>query len=96
MSIGSSSDPLSSLLAAYPCGTILLRDSLAASGHFLLPWLTAACLKQGQKVCSVSPADGEFGLPGLGAWLCSSSSSSSGRMLLELKTGPAHVSDLFL
>lgn len=45
-----SPDPLAALLGAYPCGTLLLRDSLAASAAFLLPWLTAACVKQGHKV----------------------------------------------
>jgi hypothetical protein len=44
-------DPLVGLLQAFPCGVLLLRDSLAASGHFLLPWLTSAALGQGHKVC---------------------------------------------
>jgi hypothetical protein len=43
-------DPVSSLLLAYPTGSILLKDSLAASAHFLLPWITAAAVKQGHKV----------------------------------------------
>lgn len=43
-------DPLTSLLQCYPAGVLLLRDSLAASGHFLLPWITGAAVKQGHKV----------------------------------------------
>jgi len=48
-------DPLQSLLSTYPSGVLLLRDSLAASGHFLLPWITAAAVKQGHKVCALLP-----------------------------------------
>lgn len=45
-----SEDPISALLQAFPCGCLLLRDSLAASGHFLLPWITTAALQQRHKV----------------------------------------------
>lgn len=47
------SDPVSGLLQGYPSGTILVRDSLAASAHFLLPWITAACIQQGHKVGNI-------------------------------------------
>jgi hypothetical protein len=50
MQPAASEDPLVGLLHAFPCGVFLLRDSLAASGHFLLPWLTSAALGQGHKV----------------------------------------------
>lgn len=50
MQLPAPEDPLVGLLHAFPCGMLLLRDSLAASGHFLLPWLTAAALGQGHKV----------------------------------------------
>ncbi|WIA35843.1 hypothetical protein OEZ86_004229 [Tetradesmus obliquus] len=49
MQLPAPEDPLVGLLHAFPCGMLLLRDSLAASGHFLLPWLTAAALGQGHK-----------------------------------------------
>jgi hypothetical protein len=45
-----SSGPIAGLLACYPAGVLLLRDSLAAAGHFLLPWIGAASVKQGHKV----------------------------------------------
>lgn len=57
MSGGDTCDPVSSLLWAYPTGSILLRDSLAASAHFLLPWITSAAVKQGHKVCDATAAE---------------------------------------
>lgn len=50
LDIAAASDPITGLLLGYPTGTILVRDSLAASSHFLLPQLTAAALQQGHKV----------------------------------------------
>lgn len=43
-------DPIHSLVRTFPSGCLLLRDSLAASAQFLLPWLTAASLQQGDHV----------------------------------------------
>jgi hypothetical protein len=54
---GDACDPVSSLLWAYPTGCILLRDSLVASAHFLLPWITSAAVKQGHKVREPAAAE---------------------------------------
>jgi hypothetical protein len=43
-------DPINSLVRTFPSGCFLLRDTLAASAHFLLPWLTTASLQQGNQV----------------------------------------------
>lgn len=51
-----SEDPLVAVLQAFPCGVVLLRDSLAADGHFLLPWVTSAALGQGHKVGGAAAA----------------------------------------
>eukprot|EP00775_Hariotina_reticulata_P003551 gene3551-3820_t len=64
-------DPIRSLVRTFPSGCLLLRDSLAASAQFLLPWLTAASLQQGDHVVFVaaahSPAQQRAALKKIGA-----------------------------